>query len=105
MDIQAPYYRQVALLMQVLPYVAVEREFALKGGTAINLFIRDFPRLSVDIDLAWVPLESRAIALPHIRDALARIAANLQQQAGRALYYKLIVQMRCVSLLLPIARK
>ena len=82
MDIQAPYYRQVALLMQVLPYVAVEREFALKGGTAINLFIRDFPRLSVDIDLAWVPLESRAIALPHIRDALARIAANLQQQAG-----------------------
>ncbi|KDL92868.1 hypothetical protein AE02_04767 [Klebsiella variicola] len=56
MDIQAPYYRQVALLMQVLPYVAVEREFALKGGTAINLFIRDFPRLSVDIDLAWVPL-------------------------------------------------
>lgn len=41
-----------------------------------------FPRLSVDIDLAWVPLESRAIALPHIRDALARIAANLQQQAG-----------------------
>ncbi|GMX03459.1 hypothetical protein LOCUS_53470 [Klebsiella pneumoniae] len=68
--------------MQVLPYVAVEREFALKGGTAINLFIRDFPRLSVDIDLAWVPLESRAIALPHIRDALARIAANLQQQAG-----------------------
>ncbi len=52
MDIQAPYYRQVALLMQVLPYVAVEREFALKGGTAINLFIRDFPRLSVDIDLA-----------------------------------------------------
>nr|VXZ89723.1 Nucleotidyl transferase of uncharacterised function (DUF1814) [Klebsiella pneumoniae] len=82
MDIQAPYYRQVALLMQVLPYVAVEREFALKGGTAINLFIRDFPRLSVDIDLARVPQESRAIALPHIRDALARIAANLQQQAG-----------------------
>ena len=55
MDIQAPYYRQVALLMQVLPYVAVEREFALKGGTAINLFIRDFPRLSVDIDLAGCP--------------------------------------------------
>ncbi len=81
MDIQAPYYRQVALLMQVLPYVAVEREFALKGGTAINLFIRDF------LDYRWIStspgaLESRAIALPHIRDALARIAANLQQQAG-----------------------
>lgn len=48
MDIQAPYYRQVALLMQVLPYVAVEREFALKGGTAINLFIRDF------LDYRWI---------------------------------------------------
>ncbi|PCO11935.1 hypothetical protein CP989_25365, partial [Enterobacter hormaechei] len=54
-------------LARIAANVAVEREFALKGGTAINLFIRDFPRLSVDIDLAWVPLESRAIALPHIR--------------------------------------
>ena len=47
MDIQAPYYRQVALLMQVLPYVAVEREFALKGGTAINLFIGDAANLLI----------------------------------------------------------
>jgi len=42
---------QVALLVRVLPYVATETCFALKGGTAINLFVRDLPRLSVDIDL------------------------------------------------------
>uniref|UniRef100_UPI0014446823 nucleotidyl transferase AbiEii/AbiGii toxin family protein n=1 Tax=Erwinia amylovora TaxID=552 RepID=UPI0014446823 len=51
MDKQSPYYRQVALLLNALPVVASERCFALKGGTAINLFVRDFPRLSVDIDL------------------------------------------------------
>lgn len=82
MDKQSPYYRQVALLLSALPVVASERCFALKGGTAINLFVRDFPRLSVDIDLAYIPLESRDVALPNVRVALMRIAEVLQQQAG-----------------------
>ncbi len=56
MDKHSPYYRQVALLLSTLPVVASERCFALKGGTAINLFVREFPRLSVDIDLAYIPL-------------------------------------------------
>lgn len=77
MDKTSPYYRQVALLVRALPYVANENCFALKGGTAINLFIRDFPRLSVDIDLAYIPLESREIALPNVREALTRIATEL----------------------------
>ncbi len=50
------YQSQVALLMRMLPLVAEEEEFALKGGTAINLFYRDMPRLSVDIDLTFVPI-------------------------------------------------
>lgn len=58
MDKASPYYRQVALLVRALPYVANEPCFTLKGGTAIKLFIRDFPRLSVDINLAYIPLES-----------------------------------------------
>lgn len=82
MDKSSPYYRQVALLLSALPVVASERSFALKGGTAINLFVRDFPRLSVDIDLAYIPLESRDTALSNVRAALARIAEVLQQQAG-----------------------
>ena len=50
------YAAQVALLVRVLPYVAKEEIFALKGGTAINLFYRDLPRLSVDIDLTYLPV-------------------------------------------------
>jgi len=44
------------LLVEVLPVVAGEPCFALKGGTAINLFVRDLPRLSVDIDLTYLPV-------------------------------------------------
>jgi hypothetical protein len=39
------YAAQVALLVRLLPFVAAEAMFALKGGTAINLFYRDMPRL------------------------------------------------------------
>jgi len=45
------FQAQVALLVRALPSIATETCFALKGGTAINLFIRDLPRLSVDIDI------------------------------------------------------
>ena len=50
------YRRQVQLLIRVLPSIAEEACFALKGGTAINLFVRDMPRLSVDIDLTYLPV-------------------------------------------------
>lgn len=60
------YEAQVALLVRVLPYVAGEAVFALKGGTAINLFYRDLPRLSVDIDLTYLPLKDRASSLGHL---------------------------------------
>ena len=49
----SPFYPQVELLLKVLPLVAKEEVFALKGGTAINLFVRNMPRLSVDIDLTF----------------------------------------------------
>jgi predicted nucleotidyltransferase component of viral defense system len=73
-----PYYRQVQLLVAVLPSVAEERCFALKGGTAINFFVRDMPRLSVDIDLAYLPGGDRASALREIDAALKRIRDGLQ---------------------------
>lgn len=41
------YLAQVRLLLSALPEIARETAFALKGGTAINLFYRDLPRLSV----------------------------------------------------------
>lgn len=74
MDTTSPYYRQVRLLTRVLPLVSEEKVFALKGGTAINLFIRDLPRLSVDIDLVYLPMDDRDEALRKIAAALSRIA-------------------------------
>jgi predicted nucleotidyltransferase component of viral defense system len=73
------YRRQVSLLIRILPRVAEEKCFALKGGTAINLFIRDMPRLSVDIDLTYLPVHSRAESLAEIDAALKRIATRISQ--------------------------
>lgn len=72
------YRAQVDLLLQVLPHVAKEESFALKGGTAINLFVHDFPRLSVDIDLTWLPFDERATALAGITDALQRVKGRVE---------------------------
>lgn len=80
MDKSSIYYHQVALLLRMLPIVAEQSVFALKGGTAINLFIRDFPRLSVDIDLAYLPLEPRDAALLNARAALQQIVARAKAQ-------------------------
>lgn len=77
LDRSNPYYRQVELVMRVLPLVAREPRFALKGGTAINLFVRDLPRLSVDIDLTYLPLDNRDAALTAIEDGLKGIAGNI----------------------------
>ncbi len=71
------YYPQMQLLVRVLPYVAEERCFALKGGTAINLFIRDLPRLSVDIDLTYLPIADYQHSANEIDAALRRIRHRL----------------------------
>lgn len=73
------YYRQVQLLVRVLPLLNSEKCFALKGGTAINLFYRELPRLSVDIDLLYLPSESRDIALQNIKSALTRLSTLIKQ--------------------------
>ena len=72
------YRRQVGLLIRVLPLVAEENVFALKGGTAINLFIRDLPRLSVDVDLTYLPVAGRPESLADIVLASERIGDRLR---------------------------
>lgn len=49
------YIRTVQLLLDIAPAVFETPVFAMKGGTAINLFVQDMPRLSVDIDVVFVP--------------------------------------------------
>lgn len=78
------YWRQIALLVQVLHFVAEETCFALKGGTAINLFVRDLPRVSVDIDLTYLPLANRAKSLANIDAAMKRIAERIRAGMPRS---------------------
>ena len=64
------FFKQAELLLRILPIINRESVFALKGGTAINFFVRDLPRLSVDIDLVFLPIKERDQSLKEISDAL-----------------------------------
>jgi predicted nucleotidyltransferase component of viral defense system len=78
--IDAKYKAQVDLLLTILPLVAKEESFALKGGTAINLFVREMPRLSVDIDLTYASIaDNRETALKNISDAIDRIDTDIKK--------------------------
>lgn len=79
------YLQQVQLLAKVLPIVAREKNFALKGGSAINYFHRDFPRLSVDIDLTWLPIADRAESLAGIDASLMRMATSIKAEHSETL--------------------
>ena len=71
------YYRQAKLLLRIIPIIERYPVFALKGGTAINFFIRDMPRLSVDIDLTYVPIDERETALASISSTLNNIGRDV----------------------------
>lgn len=89
MTVQA-YVDQVRLLVRVIPEIAREEIFALKGGTAINLFVRDLPRLSVDIDLVYLPVADREESLLAVREGLERIAARLDHDSRLAVERRLL---------------
>lgn len=72
------FYKQVELLLKILPDVMKEDCFALKGGTAINMFLRNMPRLSVDIDLCYLPIEDRQTTLANIDRALNAITQRIK---------------------------
>ena len=101
------YRTQVELLIRTLPHIAAEDCFAMKGGTAINFFVRNLPRLSVDIDLTYLPIQSREISLAKIEaalmrtaDRLARVLPGVRVQTPRAgkLLTKLIVRNHGVQI-------
>ncbi len=77
----SPYFKQAALLLEVLPTIAKHEVFALKGGTALNFFVRDLPRLSVDIDLTYLPITDRQTTLADIQERLQQIKRELEKHA------------------------
>ncbi len=73
------FLRQAGLILRILPLIHQEQVFALKGGTAINFFVRDLPRLSVDIDLVYLPVTERTEALAEINQKLHGIAEKIRR--------------------------
>lgn len=81
------YIDTVRLLLAIAPAVFASGRFAMKGGTALNLFVQDMPRLSVDIDVVYTDhLPDRDMALQHIAQELSTIKAVLE---GRGLQVRL----------------
>lgn len=74
----ADYLNTVRLLLKVAPVALGSGVFALKGGTAINLFVRDLPRLSVDLDLVYrMHSDARDVALAAIQSEIGQMASQL----------------------------
>lgn len=71
------YKQQVSLLLETLPYIAEKEAFAIKGGTALNLFYLDMPRLSVDIDLCYLPIQDRETTFKEIHQLLRELRTDL----------------------------
>jgi len=74
------FSRQAELLLQILPFFKQEKVFAVKGGTAINFFHRNLPRLSVDIDLTYLPIDKREIALSDISQKMENVSGRIKKQ-------------------------
>lgn len=72
------YKKQVSLLLRIIPEINKIDEFALHGGTAINLFYFNMPRLSIDIDLTYIPFENREKDLKSIKLQLDKLSERLQ---------------------------
>lgn len=73
------YKKQVALLIRIMPSVYRIKEFAVHGGTAINLFHKNLLRYSVDIDITYIPVQDRATSLRNINDRLLEVKRNLEK--------------------------
>jgi len=92
------YQKQVALLIRLIPEIALDTRFALHGGTAINLFDRNMPRLSVDIDLTYIPIEDRETSFNNISAALIKIKERIENRLqGSRVEHKIDIHKLLVS--------
>lgn len=73
------YAQKVELLLRLVPIVMDEGVFAIHGGSAINLFLKNLPRYSVDIDLTYIPLADRATSIDDINLHLKSICEKAKR--------------------------
>ena len=86
------YKNQFSLLLKVLPCLKEIDDFVLKGGTAINLFYRDLPRISVDIDLTYTKILSRDETIKKMNDGLEKLAERITKRVPTAKIQKRYAQ-------------
>jgi len=86
------YFEQAKLMLSILPIVGREKDFALKGGTALNFFHLNMPRLSVDIDLTFLPVKPRDETLKDITNSLSRISNSVEKLFPRCQIQKLKIK-------------
>lgn len=79
------YAQKVEMLLRLIPIVMEEGVFAIHGGTAINLFLKDLPRYSVDIDLTYIPLADRQTSIEDINAHLKSIS-DKAKRAFKGMY-------------------
>ena len=83
------YVDAVRLLLETAPHIFRAPRFALKGGTALNLFVRNMPRLSVDIDVVYTDHRpSREEAMREISDELAASMKRLEASGIQSEFLK-----------------
>lgn len=79
------YSQKVELLLKLIPIITDEGVFAVHGGSAINLFLKDLPRYSMDIDLTYIPLEDRKTSIDNINAHLTSIS-NKARRAFKGMH-------------------
>jgi predicted nucleotidyltransferase component of viral defense system len=80
--IESTFKQQVSLLLEIISDVFANDELALKGGTAINLFVQDLPRLSVDIDVAYIKISDRTTFISRISEITTEICRKLRTKSA-----------------------
>lgn len=73
------YLNQARLVLRILPLLKEFPHFCLKGGTAINFFVQNLPRLSVDIDLTYIPINNRLEALNEITTSMESLKSHIER--------------------------
>ena len=106
----APTVRQ---LLDIAPVVFATPHFAIKGGTALNLFLHDLPRLSVDMDVVFTnhrldreaALETIAGELSAISEKLEVMGYEVRQRRNSASHVKVEVNEVFRGCLLPVQQR
>lgn len=73
------YKKQVGLLVKIIPLVYNIEEFAVYGGTAINLFVSNMPRYSVDLDITYIPVKERQESIMEINRLLLELRNSIEK--------------------------